>query len=301
MSIVESRHSRLIGKVDLVMWTKNGSRTLPFVLKRIDEVIPNNVVNQRILVDDDSMDDTCEIGKSFGWQVFFNEGKGISSGANTALSHVTSAFFISFEQDLLLARDWWEKIPRLLANGRIAVASGVRVPNQPVALKKLQEYITERYQRKAEKQADFYYAKTMDNTIYKTDIVRKIGGFPYLPVSVGVDVALAQRFFSYGYRWKVDYHVKSIHLRSGLKEELAHYYWYGLCSNKLTPIIFQKPADLKRNILRVFFSPVRGLHAAIKKNAPEAIYIYPLIRLNVLKGNLDGRRKLREDFLANKA
>ncbi|NIW13622.1 MAG: glycosyltransferase, partial [Candidatus Thorarchaeota archaeon] len=92
-------------------------------------------------VDDDSVDDTREIAKSFGWQVFFNEGKGISSGANTALKHVTSDFFVSFEQDLLLAWDWWEKIPRLLKGEKVAVASGVRVPNQPEALRKLQEYI----------------------------------------------------------------------------------------------------------------------------------------------------------------
>ena len=281
----------MIGKVDLVMWAKDGSRTLPFVLRRIDEVIPEDVVNQRVLVDDDSVDDTREIAKSFGWQVFSNEGKGISSGANTALKHVTSDFFVSFEQDLLLARDWWEKIPRLLEDERVAVASGVRVPNHPEALRKLQEYITERYQRREKEAESFLYGKTLDNTIYKTDVIRRLDGFPKLSVSVGVDNVLAQRIHLSGYRWKVDYDVKSTHLRTGLKDELAHYYWYGTCASGLEQILFNKPVNLKGVILSAFFSPIRGLDVAIKKNAPQVVYIYPLVRFNILRGILDGRKK----------
>lgn len=57
------------------MWAKNGAKTLPFVLKRIDEVIPEDSVQKRVLVDDNSADDTREIANSFGWEVFYNEGK----------------------------------------------------------------------------------------------------------------------------------------------------------------------------------------------------------------------------------
>jgi len=274
----------LIDGVDLVMWTKNGSKTLPLVLKRIDEVIPEEFVHNRVLVDDRSEDDTREIAKSFGWQVFFNEGKGICSGANTALRHVTSDFFISFEQDLLLAKDWWQKIPSLLEDKKVAVASGVRVPNQPLALRKLQEYTLERYQRIDVEKTDFFHAKTLDNTIYKTKIIRNLGGFPSLPVSAGVDTFLAKNVISAGFRWKVDYTVTSIHLRGNLKDELAHYYWYGACHRRTSNVVYDKPVDVTRNVLRFFFSPFRGLQIAFKKNAPEVVYIYPLIRLNILKG-----------------
>ena len=47
----------MIDKVDLVMWTKNGSETLPLVLKRISKVVPTNFVNRQIIVDDQSVDD----------------------------------------------------------------------------------------------------------------------------------------------------------------------------------------------------------------------------------------------------
>jgi glycosyltransferase involved in cell wall biosynthesis len=59
----------MIGKIDLVMWTKNGEKTLPIVLKQIDKVIPHENVCHKILIDDHSVDKTVEIAKSFGWNV----------------------------------------------------------------------------------------------------------------------------------------------------------------------------------------------------------------------------------------
>jgi hypothetical protein len=189
-----------------------------------------------------------------------------------------------------LAKEWWKKIPKHLLDAKVAVASGVRLPNQPIALRRLQEYATERYRRREKEAESFLYGKTLDNTIYKTDVVRRLGGFPKLSVSAGVDNVFAQRIHLSGYRWKVDYDVKSTHLRTGLKDELAHYYWYGTCASGLEQILFNKPLNLKGVILRSFFSPIRGLDVAIKKNAPQVMYIYPLIRFNILKGVLDRRK-----------
>jgi len=48
-------------KVDLVMWAKDGSKTLSIVFKRIEEVIPSENVNQKIFVDDHSVDNSVKI------------------------------------------------------------------------------------------------------------------------------------------------------------------------------------------------------------------------------------------------
>jgi len=56
----------MINRVDLVMWTKNGAETLPLVLKRISEVMPNKFINKRIIVDDGSTDNISEIARDFG-------------------------------------------------------------------------------------------------------------------------------------------------------------------------------------------------------------------------------------------
>ncbi len=176
----------MIEKIDLVMWAKNGAKTLPTVLKRIQEVIDNKFVRERIIIDDDSTDSTRNIAESFGWVVIPNEGKGIGDGANTALRNVKSDYFASFEQDLVLARDWWQKIPRKLLDPKVVIASGVRLPNKPLALRKLQEYAMESYEKDEKGGGFFPFAKSLDNTIYKTEIIRKLGGFPRLSVSAGV-------------------------------------------------------------------------------------------------------------------
>lgn len=281
----------MIGEVDLVMWTKNGAETLPMVLKRINSAIPSEFVNNKVIVDDRSTDDTINIAKSFGWTIIFNEGTGISEGANTALKHVTSKFFISFEQDLLLAYDWWQKVPRLLEDPKVAIASGVRLPNQPLTLRKIQEYINERYKASEKKGEFILYTRTLDNTIYRTEIVRQIGGFPKFSGPAGVDQILAQRIHLAGFKWKVNYDVVSVHLRKGLREELAHNYWYGTCLDELEQALFKRNANVRKIILRFTFSPLRGLHMALKKGEPRTIYIYPLTRLAIVKGIVDKRRK----------
>lgn len=77
-------------KVDLVMWIKNGVKTLPFVLRQIQCVIPKDAVKRKVIIDDDSFDNSKLIASRFGWSVYPNDGKGISAGANTALKYVES-------------------------------------------------------------------------------------------------------------------------------------------------------------------------------------------------------------------
>lgn len=71
--------------IDIVMWAKNGESTLPLVLKRINQVIPQKAVNNKILVDDNSTDQTAQIATVEGWEVIPNQGTGIGEGANTGL------------------------------------------------------------------------------------------------------------------------------------------------------------------------------------------------------------------------
>jgi len=290
-------------KVDLVMWTKNGSETLPLVLKRIDEVIPRGAVNKRVVVDDRSPDNTREIAQDFGWDVILNEGSGISDGANTALKHVTSEYFISFEQDLLLARGWWEKIPPLLENPQIAAASGMRFADNPRGVRKLQQYVAKKYRGesslaswlRSRQMAAFTLGKTLDNTIYKTNIIKALGGFPKMPVNAGVDTILAYKLNQAGRHWVVDYNVQSIHMRKGLKQELRHQYWYATqlyaIWRRIETETSQRPPVTKFGIMyRFFTSPFTGLFVAVKTKEPTITYIHPLIRFYYMKGLLEASK-----------
>ncbi|MCW4009798.1 MAG: glycosyltransferase family 2 protein [Candidatus Bathyarchaeota archaeon] len=287
-------------KVDLVMWTYNGAATLPAVLKRIGEVIPAGSVCQRIISDDNSTDATRRIAESHGWTVVLNKGRGISDNANTALGHVESEFFVSFEQDLLLARDWWSRVPRALADPKVAAASGMRFADKPRGVRRLQQYVAKKYRGEAQleswlrgrEMAAFTLGKTLDNTVYRTAAVREVGGFPKLTSSSGVDTVLAYEMEQHRYQWFVDYGVQSVHLRMGLKHELSHQFWYA----KQLPEMWQKISEVTRRqappvtrfsvVYRFFMSPFTGLFMAYKTREPTLAYVHPLIRLYYLRGYL---------------
>ena len=278
---------KVIGKIDLVMWTKNGAETLPFVLKRISEVIPDKFVNKRTIVDDNSTDDTREIARIFGWKVVLNEGAGVSDGANTALKLVEAEFFISFEQDLFLARNWWERVPKLLLDENVAVASGMRVSNIDT-IRKIEEYSVESYKRKGTF-ASYDFGRTLDNTIYKTSMIRMLGGFPKISVPAGVDTTLAANLRKNGYQWKVEYDVQSIHLRKGSMDEIYRRYWYVSYTHTIDRKLRIKSVGLNRYIVHLIFSPFRSLDIAFKKKCPQAVVVYPLMRMAMLRGRLTAK------------
>ena len=246
--------------VDLVMWTFNGEKTLGVVLKQIGAVIPKECINQKIIVDDNSSDSTVKIALSHGWQVHPNKGKGISDGANTALNLVASDYFCSFEQDVVLSNDWWVEVQELIKEND--VACGIRLPDKPEALRKIEEYAHEKYRKNG------LYCTTIDNTIYKTEVVRKVGGYPNINSNVGVDSALAQKIKDYGFCWITTFDLVSVHLRNGLKGELHHNFWYG-----------KEAGNLSDDGKRLLFSPIRALIIAWKKHSVDVLFLYPLLKL----------------------
>lgn len=287
-------------KVDLVMWTFNGAATLPAVLKRISQVIPVDYVNKRVISDDHSTDDTRKIAEANGWTVVLNEGRGISDNANTALKNVESEFFVSFEQDLLLAWDWWSRIPKALDDVKVAAASGMRFADKPRGVRMLQLYVARKYRGEAQleswlrgrEMAAFTLGKTLDNTVFRTRVVREVGGFPKLASSSGVDTVLAYELDEHGYQWKVDYGVQSVHLRGSLRQELNHQYWYAKQLREMWRRISQAsrrqaPPVTKFDVFyRFAMSLFTGLFMAFQTREPTLVYIHALIRLYYLRGFL---------------
>lgn len=286
-------------KVDIVTWTKNGAKYLRAVLKRLEEVIPSEEVHRKILVDDRSVDDTREIAKEFGWEIYFNPSTGISAGANYALSKVDCEYFMSIEQDLFLAEDWWQKIPTYLNNPKTAIASGMRFASEPRGLRELQQYVAKKYRGentlspwlRSREMSAFTLGKTLDNTIYRTQVIRAVGGFPKMRVNAGVDTVLAYMIQDAGYEWRVDYNVQSVHLREGLKHELQHQYWYGTQLKEIWRKIRENstaepPVNRFSVLSRLFISPLTGIFVALKTKEPTITYIHPLIRFYYAKGLL---------------
>jgi glycosyltransferase involved in cell wall biosynthesis len=276
-------------KVDLVMWTFNGAKTLPLVLNRINKVVPEDFVNQKLIVDDNSKDNTVTIAAKYGWAIIKNEGKGISDGANTALRHVQTDYFCSFEQDVYLASDWWQKVFTLILNKEgIAAVCGLRLLPKSNFCYSIEAYDLTR------KDVDFYggYGKTLDNTIWSTKALKAVGGFPKANFA-GIDTIILRLLESKGYRWEVNYSVRSLHLHyGGVLNEFKHYYFYGSSLPqiyaRLKSFNLYENEDLTNLFLKFIKSPISSFKMALRMHDSRLIPSYPIIRFCLLLGYIHG-------------
>jgi len=259
-------------KVDIVIWTKNGEEHLAEVLERIAEVIPIENIHRKILVDDGSTDKTVEIAKRLGWEIYTNPKGGIASGANEALRHVDCEFFVSVEQDVVFARDWWDKISPYMDNPQVAVAQGIRISTEPI-LKKLEEYVYDR--RKVGEWS-------IDNNIFRTEVIRRLGGFPN-DCPICVDIILRKKLLrETSYKWIIDTSVVSDHIRRSAKESVTRSHW-----KQCTKTPFCSTGEERASFLRMLklflTSPIRAFIIAYKKRCLKMLYVYPMIRYLWLK------------------
>jgi glycosyltransferase involved in cell wall biosynthesis len=258
-------NSCVVDKFDLVMWTKNSAKLLPVVLKRIEQVIPKRVIGKKILIDDHSTDSTVEIAEKFGWTVHQNEGSGLFDGFDTALNLVSTEFFISFEHDIILAKDWWTKISKYTEDDTMAVVQGVRVYTHPV-LRKLLEFMTERY-------GDEIPNYSIDNNLYRTEVIKKLET-PIPCNEKNASIALNKK----GFRWVFDNDVVSEHIRPSLLHFILHE--HKMYTRLLTR---SEKKKLLTKMFRLFItSPFRALQVSLNKNCPQIFIVYPLDRLAIL-------------------
>jgi glycosyltransferase involved in cell wall biosynthesis len=279
-------------KATLCMWTRNGSKTLKPVLNRINQVIPKDVVAEKFIVDDHSIDDTKNIATECGWDIYLNHGRGISDGANTALNFVGTEYFCSFEQDLLLSKYWWHRISRLVQQKNVAAASGIRfLPKRNFC------YNLEKYSLITQQNSD--YGRTLDNTIWNTKILKDLGGFPKHKYCC-VDSSLSELIKYHGLKWIVDYDVISEHLHNELLiGELKRYGFYGqsLAEQKM---ICNKDTDRSgvsyeigaiHFFVKLLKSPFSSGILVAKMRDPRLFVSNPSIRLFYLLGYLRGNMK----------
>jgi glycosyltransferase involved in cell wall biosynthesis len=256
-------------KIDLTIWTLNSAKTLPFTLMSIEKAIPRERVNQKLMVDGHSTDETQNIGKQFGWKVIDAEKVGIPHQANQALEMVNTEVFASFEHDIILNRNWFQAIMRhLLSDPQVAVAQGVRLATNPV-FKKIEEFCLERNIRYS----------SIDNNLYRTELIRSIGGFDFrFPISC--DRNLQDRVRKAGYKWIIDKTVVSDHIRGDVLESANHVY-------ELSKFVDHPDCPSMSSVLSKFmFSPIRGVEISIKKECPQALVVYPYWRFMLLKSSL---------------
>jgi hypothetical protein len=156
---------------------------------------------------------------------------------------------------------------------RVAIAQGVRVATHPV-LRKLDEYILERKNVRE----DIWIS--IDNNIYRTAFVRALG----VNLLTNHNSRAIKRIEENRMRWVVDRTVISDHIRHGILPYINHAYKMQLLAvtGKLHRLIMFR---------KFLLSPLRAFHIALKKKCPQLIIVYPLIRLAILKAELERRAR----------
>lgn len=273
-------------KHDILMWAKDGAPYLPITLKRIDEALPHEVVNRKIFVNDHSSDNSPEIAKSFNWEVYDSPERGIGHGAALALSKVTTERFISFEQDVLINRKWFDHVSRLIEDPQVAVVQGWRIG-------------TDRTIRDLDTISISFFGEklcSIDNNIFKTKIVRQVGGFPK-DVFYFVDAVLRYRIVKAGYKWICDTSVVSEHLKPfGYQKEARRMYNMSLEHPKLIELGILGGEDgrkLRRGnlVFATLRAPIIGSMMALYRRNPYILPYYVLIKYGRLKANLVSKNK----------
>lgn len=255
-------------KVDACIWTKNSSKFLPITLKAFDVAVPKDVLGQRIMVDDHSEDKTIEIGENYGWHTYTNPGIGIASAANEALNHVTTPFFISIEHDVILAKDWFTRLfARIADHHNVAVCQGIRLPTNRTLLAIFGQEVWKSY--------------SIDNNIYRTRVIRRLGGFPGKCRGNHTDGWLKKAVEDAGYEWVIDSSVVSEHIYKGIR-----YYWRKEATIRLCTCGCAQQGRLgefPRLFRLAVISPPYGLQIALRHNQPGAIFAYPYHRFRLMQ------------------
>ena len=178
-----------------------------FLPKCINSVLnldyPKNKI-KIICINDGSTDKTSEICKNIKNQrviVINKKNTGKADSLNTALKLVDTEFVVSMDADSFPKKDYLKKIIGHFDNKEIAAISPAMKINKPQTfMQQIQwvEYIFSIYLRKLFAIFDCQYVLPGPGSIYRTDKLKKIGGWD--KHSLVEDTELAFRMYEKGYK-----------------------------------------------------------------------------------------------------
>ena len=262
-----------MAKLDLVMWTYNSASTLDRCLSSIDASIPQDSVCHKIAVDGGSKDRTPDILRDHSWSMVRSK-PGISSQANKALSLVDTENYASFEHDIMIRPGWLERLLPLLGPREVAAVQGFKIVKGSKVLERMDAG-----------QKHGYYPPwanfSLDNTIYKTDQIRGLGGYP-VGCPYSTDSLLRERVLQRGYRWLVDPNTIVFHYKPSYWQFLRHSLRALIQARTLWFVKRDMEMRLPKQILMVAMSPFSGARMAGEYHCASAFVAYPIMRYSRL-------------------
>ncbi|MBS3149855.1 glycosyltransferase family 2 protein [Candidatus Woesearchaeota archaeon] len=156
-----------------------------------------------IVVNDGSTDNTSNIVRAYqSKQVILIDKKnsGKAASINAALNKVESEFFGIVDADSIVNKDSLNNMMHLFDNGNIgAVISLTKVKNPTTIFEKMQhlEYIFSAFSRKLMSNVDTLFITPGVLTIFRTDVVKKLGCFDENNLTEDLEIAMKLRYNGY--------------------------------------------------------------------------------------------------------
>jgi len=255
-----------MGKLDIVVCTKNNEATIRESLQRI---LAYGAPARLIVVDGKSTDRTIQIASSMGALICTDEGKGLGHARNMALKLVETPIFGFVDADAFIPQNWTDLLKHM-TDPAVAAASATTIygyGNPP--LQKLHEWMSHR------NSGDVGFV----STVARRSTLLGVGGIRE-DLTAYEDWELNTRLRLHGYRWICDREVVTIHPQS-LNGFLSHARRWGRGARR-------SGVKLNRLTRPFLTSPFWGLKLAILVHPIHAIY-YPLLRLEYLLGYIEAR------------
>lgn len=278
-------------ELDLCMWAKDGAKFLEPCLMSIEKQgIP---AGNKIFIDDNSQDKTTDIARSFGWKIYKNPNGGISSGFKEALSHVATEWYCGFEQDVILAPDWWKKISKYIYSNfldyhvqrKLGVVQGVRISTNLFLRYADPPMITKaHFIQKGDIPHHFW---SIDNNVFNTEKIREATKHFSDNFNLFTDYYLKTELMNLKYSWHVDPDIVSLHQRGSTQEYLHKFDSYiknnVLVTLNITPEQYNQKNLVKTYGKRILKLPILIPYLAIKNKYPMIFISYPYFYLNYFK------------------
>jgi hypothetical protein len=263
---------------DLVMWSKGKEKILPRVFSAAKREL-NERINQKIFVVGDKSDLGVPVAEAFGWDAYSTNKWSIPVQANEALRHVETEQFISLENDLVLARGWYDKISKHLENPDVAVAQGVRLYTNP----RLRNYVKYAMENKGMMAR---WGVSIDNNIFNTEIVRSLGGFPEDCLFCS-DSHLRETILANGYQWIIDDSIISDHVWDNFFTLIHHR------RDSAAKCRHRSNDEVEKFWIRYGTAalnlPFKSIDMALKTNDPFLIYAMPIRCISQIPAHLTQR------------
>jgi glycosyltransferase involved in cell wall biosynthesis len=204
-------------EITVAVCAKNAEGVITECLESINNqtVKPERI----IVVDDHSEDQTADIARSYGAAVILNEGCQLYDGRNTVLKNCSTELLAFTDADCVLDKQWVANILKVFKEHNDVAGGTGRHP--PLGSNGFAGWLHHQWFIVETEKTGYTKGVIGGNCYFKTEALKKVGGWLSLPYSNAEDVYITTKLTGAGYKLWFD------------EKIIAHHNY----SNKFIPLI----------------------------------------------------------------